>query len=146
MSIKALIIEGGETVIADVQEVHDKEKQEFLGYRVTNPYVAELVWDSRPDAPVDGTDINGRAQGAEVNFRYWAPLSSAREFDFVKDYVRVIYDVHEDTLKLYASVIAHQQEHFENAVSPELSKTVVSVASDESVADVAKATNQAFDS
>ena len=30
MSVKALIIEGGETVIADVQEVHDKQKQEFL--------------------------------------------------------------------------------------------------------------------
>ena len=34
MSVKALLIEGGETVIADVQEVHDKQKQEFLGYRV----------------------------------------------------------------------------------------------------------------
>ena len=46
MSVKALIIEGGETVIADVQEVHDKEKQEFLGYRVKDPYVANLVWEA----------------------------------------------------------------------------------------------------
>ena len=46
MSVKALIIEGGETVIADVQEVHDKQKQEFLGYRVKDPYVANLVWEA----------------------------------------------------------------------------------------------------
>lgn len=144
MSIKALIIEGGETVIADVQEVHDKEKQEFLGYRVTNPYIAELVWDARPSAPVDGTDITGTSQGAEVNFKYWAPLSSAREFDFVKDYVRVIYDVHEDTLKLYASVIAHQQEHFENVVTPDLSKTIVTPMPDSS--EPSALTEQAFDS
>ena len=49
MSVKALIIEGGETVIADVQEVHDKEKQEFLGYRVKDPYVCLLYTSDAAD-------------------------------------------------------------------------------------------------
>ena len=91
MSVKALIIEGGETVIADVQEVHDKEKQEFLGYRVKDPYVANLVWeDYEKDATIDGAV--GNATEARVDFKYWAPLSDSREYDFVKEYVRVIYD------------------------------------------------------
>ena len=145
MSIKALIIEGGETVIADVQEVHDKQKQEFLGYRVTNPYVLDFEWEDKPDATVEGTDVTGAAQGAEINFIYWAPLSAEREFDFVKDYVRVIYEPHEDALKLYMSMLAHQQEHFTKSVSPDLSKTVVTPLPEESDPSLA-AGNEAFDS
>lgn len=127
MSIKALVLEGGETVIADVQEVHDKEKQEFLGYRVSNPYIATLDWKDTPPAPVEGTDISGDAQGAEVNFTYWGPLAAVREFDFVKDYVRVIYDAHPDTIQLYMSVLSHHQEHFTNKVEVDTSKTIVTM-------------------
>lgn len=131
MSIKALVLEGGETVIADVQEVHDKEKQEFLGYRVINPYIATLDWQDTPAPTVEGTDISGDAQSAQVNFSYWGPLSATREFDFVKDYVRVIYDAHPDTIQLYMSVIAHHQEHFTNKVDVETSKTIVTMVPEE---------------
>ena len=126
MSVKALIIEGGETVIADVQEVHDKQKQEFLGYRVKDPYVANLVWESAENNPeVDGAV--GNATQARVDFNYWAPLSDSREFDFVKDYVRVIYEPSPDTLELYFSVLAHHQENYTKEVSPDLSKTIVTM-------------------
>ena len=55
------------------------------------------------------------------------PLSDAREFDFVKDYVRVIYEPSPDTLELYFSVLAHHQENYTKEVSPDLSKTVVTM-------------------
>ena len=148
MSIKALVLEGGETVIADVQEVHDKEKQEFLGYRVSNPYIAEMEWSDVPAAPVEGTSLSGDAQSAEVKFSYWGPLAATREFDFVKDYVRVIYEAHPDTVQLYMSVLAHHQEHFVNEANVDTSKTVVTMLPEEG-ADGAAANNdpsQSFDS
>ena len=126
MSVKALIIEGGETVIADVQEVHDKQKQEFLGYRVKDPYVANLVWEAADvDPEVNGAV--GNAKQGRVDFNYWAPLSDSREFDFVKEYVRVIYEPSPDTLELYFSVLAHHQENYTKEVSPDLSKTIVTM-------------------
>ena len=126
MSVKALIIEGGETVIADVQEVHDKEKQEFLGYRVKDPYVANLVWEAADvDPEVNGAV--GNAKQGRVDFNYWAPLSDSREFDFVKEYVRVIYEPSPDTLELYFSVLANHQENYTKEVSPDLSKTIVTM-------------------
>ena len=126
MSVKALIIEGGETVIAEVQEVHDKQKQENLGYRVKDPYVANLVWESAEVNPeVDGAV--GNAKQGRVDFNYWAPLSDSREFDFVKDYVRVIYEPSPDTLELYFSVLAHHQENYTKDVQVDTSKTIVSM-------------------
>ena len=127
MSVKALIIEGGETVIADVQEVHDKEKQEFLGYRVKDPYVANLVWeDYEKDATIDGAV--GNATEARVDFKYWAPLSDSREYDFVKEYVRVIYEPSPSTLELYFAVLAHHQENFTKEVTVDTAKTVVTLS------------------
>ena len=37
MSIKLLVLETGETVIGDIKEVMDKEKDEALGYKVEAP-------------------------------------------------------------------------------------------------------------
>ena len=112
---------------------------------MTNPYIVELEWEDKPDATVEGTDVTGSAQGANANFRYWAPFAREREFDFVKDYVRVIYEPHEDALKLYMSMLAHQQEHFTNTVYPDLSKTVVTMTPEDSDPSLANE-NQAFDS
>ena len=132
MSIKALILEGGETVIANVSEVHDKEKQEFLGYRVENPYVATLVWGEKTVAAVEETTVVGEGQEAEVQFNFWAPMAAEREFDFVKDFVRVIYEPHPDTVKLYMAVLNHHQENFVRNVQGETEKTIVSMVGDDS--------------
>ena len=143
MSVKALIIEGGETVIADVQEVHDKQKQEFLGYRVKDPYVANLVWEPAENNPeVDGAV--GNAKQGRVDFAFWAPLSESREFDFVKDYVRVIYEPSPDTLELYFSVLAHHQENYTRDVQVDTSKTIVTLPS-EAGPDGAQISNESAD-
>ena len=144
MSVKALIIEGGETVIADVQEVHDKQKQEFLGYRVKDPYVANLVWEAADvDPEVNGAV--GNAKQGRVDFNYWAPLSDSREFDFVKEYVRVIYEPSPDTLELYFSVLAHHQENYTKDVQVDTSKTIVTLPS-EAGPDGAQISNESADS
>ncbi len=143
MSVKALIIEGGETVIADVQEVHDKQKQEFLGYRVKDPYVANLVWEAADvDPEVNGAV--GNAKQGRVDFNFWAPLSESREFDFVKDYVRVIYEPSPDTLELYFSVLAHHQENYTKDVQVDTSKTIVTLPS-EAGPDGAQISNESAD-
>ena len=110
MSIKAMVLEGGETILARVKEVHDKEKQEFLGYRVEDPYITHIEWGNKTETSVEGTTVIGDSDEGEVKFSFWAPLAAEREFDFVKDFVRVIYEPHEDTVKLYMAVLAHHQE------------------------------------
>ena len=143
MSVKALIIEGGETVIADVQEVYDKQKQEFLGYRVKDPYVANLVWEPADVNPVVDGAVGNAKQG-RVDFAFWAPLSESREFDFVKDYVRVIYEPSPDTLELYFSVLAHHQENYTKDVQVDTSKTIVTLPS-EAGPDGAQISNESAD-
>ena len=143
MSVKALIIEGGETVIADVQEVHDKQKQEFLGYRVKDPYVANLVWEAA-DVDPEVSGAVGNAKQGRVDFNYWAPLSDSREFDFVKEYVRVIYEPSPDTLELYFSVLAHHQENYTKDVQVDTSKTIVTLPS-EAGPDGAQISNESAD-
>ena len=98
MSIKAMVLEGGETILARVKEVHDKEKQEFLGYRVEDPYITHIEWGNKTETSVEGTTVIGNSDEGEVKFSFWAPLAAEREFDFVKDFVRVIYEPHEDTV------------------------------------------------
>ena len=86
MSIKAMVLEGGETILARVKEVHDKEKQEFLGYRVEDPYITHIEWGNKTETSVEGTTVIGNSDEGEVKFSFWAPLAAEREFDFVKDF------------------------------------------------------------
>ena len=152
MSIKAMVLEGGETILANVKEVHDKEKQEFLGYRVENPYVTHIEWGNKTETPVEDTAVIGNSDEGEVKFSFWAPLAAEREFDFVKDFVRVIYEPHEDTVKLYMAVLAHHQEQYTKSVTVDTSKTIVTMVGDDDPTqalggkDVAPGSNTAFDS
>ena len=123
MSIKLLILETGETVIGDIKEVMDKEKNEALGYRVEAPYVIDYTPGSvqnldeeRPEEVSDG----------DIGFRFWAPLSADREFDFTYDFVRVVYEPHSDIIAAYLEVIARHQAENTIVVEPEMNETNVS--------------------
>ena len=131
MSIKAMVLEGGETILANVKEVHDKEKQEFLGYRVENPYVTHLEWGNKTETSVEGTAVIGDSEEGQVKFSFWAPLAAEREFDFVKDFVRVIYEPSEDTVKLYMAVLAHNQENYQKSVTVDTAKTIVTMVGED---------------
>ena len=131
MSIKAMVLEGGETILARVKEVHDKEKQEFLGYRVEDPYITQIECGNKTETSVEGTKVIGASDEGEVKFSFWAPLAAEREFDFVKDFVRVIYEPHEDTVKLYMAVLAHHQEQYTKSVTVDTGKTIVTMVGDD---------------
>ena len=52
MSVQAIILETGETIIADVTEAIDKAENKSLGYKLLNPFVINLVYDK----PVETTE------------------------------------------------------------------------------------------
>ena len=84
-----------------------------------------------------------------MKFRYWGPLARERDFDFVKDFVRVIYEAHPDTVQLYMSVLAHHQEHFRREVQVDTSKTVVTMLPEDGAPENQLGANdpsQSFDS
>ena len=144
MSIKAMVLEGGETILARVKEVQDKEKQEFLGYRVEDPYITHIEWGNKTETSVEGTTVIGDSDEGEVKFSFWAPLAAEREFDFVKDFVRVIYEPHEDTVKLYMAVLAHHQEQYTKSVTVDTGKTIVTMVGDDDPTNALK--ENSFDS
>ena len=144
MSIKAMVLEGGETILARVKEVHDKEKQQFLGYRVEDPYITHIEWGNKTETSVEGTTVIADSDEGEVKFSFWAPLAAEREFDFVKDFVRVIYEQHEDTVKLYMAVLAHHQEQYTKSVTVDTGKTIVTMVGDDDPTNALK--ENSFDS
>ena len=139
-----MVLEGGETILARVKEVHDKEKQEFLGYRVEDPYITHIEWGNKTETSVEGTTVIGDSDECEVKFSFWAPLAAEREFDFVKDFVRVIYEPHEDTVKLYMAVLAHHQEQYTKSVTVDTGKTIVTMVGDDDPTNALK--ENSFDS
>lgn len=124
MSIQVLVLETGETVIGDISEVLDKEKNESLGYRVTDPYIVKTVYESLdPNAP----EGEVQEQRARIDFDFWAPLAKDREFDFVKDFVRVIYTPQESVTQMYFDTLAKKESVDGNEVNVDTMKTIVTV-------------------
>lgn len=124
MSIQVLVLETGETVIGDISEVLDKEKNESLGYRVSDPYIVKTVYESlNPDAP----EGEVQEQRARIDFDFWAPLAQDREFDFVKDFVRVIYTPQESVTQMYFDTLAKKETVDGNTANVDTMKTIVSV-------------------
>ena len=124
MSIQVLVLETGETVIGDISEVLDKEKNESLGYRVSDPYIVKTVYETiDPNAP----EGEVQAQRARIDFDFWAPLAQDREFDFVKDFVRVIYTPQESVTQMYFDTLAKKESVDGNEVNVDTMKTIVTV-------------------
>ena len=124
MSIQVLVLETGETVIGDISEVLDKEKNESLGYRVSDPYIVKTVYESLDTAAPEG---EVQAQRARIDFDFWAPLAQDREFDFVKDFVRVIYTPQESVTQMYFDTLAKKESVDGNEVNVDTMKTIVTV-------------------
>lgn len=125
MSIKLLILETGETVIGDIKEVMDKEKNEALGYRVEAPYIVDFVPGSTQNLNEDAPNPDD-VQQADIGFRFWAPLSADRDFQFTYDFVRVVYEPHESIITTYLEVIARYQAESTVYLEPDMNQTVVS--------------------
>ena len=63
---------------------------------------------------------------------------------FVKDLVRVLYEPHEDTVKLYMAVLAHHQEQYTKSVTVDTGKTIVTMVGDDDPTNALK--ENSFDS
>ena len=131
MSIQAVNLETGETIIGDIQEVIDKEANESLGYKIENPFVLNISYETplgTDDQPVEG----GEGTDAKIDFTPWCPLSSAREFRVERDFCRVIYDAHGNVVEMYINTVAHWNEHNMHSVTVDEEKTIVTTAAGDS--------------
>ena len=138
MSIKLLVLETGETVIGDIKEVMDKEANEALGYKVEAPYTIDFMPGSTQnlDAPAPNPED---VQQGDIGFRFWAPLSADRDFQFTYSFVRVVYTPHEDIVSAYLNVIARYQAENTVHIDPDMNETVVSENPADPVGDTAVA-------
>jgi len=124
MSIQAVILETGETIITDVQEVIDPQENKSLGYKLTNPFVLNLDYSQ----PADTTIKGGEANDAKVDFTPWCPIASERQFQVERDFCRVIYKVHGSLEELYVNTLANWDEYNVNKVDVETARTHVTTS------------------
>ena len=125
MSIKLLVLETGETVIGDIKEVMDKEKDEALGYKVEAPYTIDFTPGSVQNLDEEAPNPDDVPQG-DIGFRFWAPMSADRDFQFTYNFVRVVYTPHEDIVTAYLNVIARYQAENTVHIDPDMEEIVVS--------------------
>jgi len=125
MSIKLLVLETGETVIGDIKEVMDKEKDEALGYKVESPYTIDFTPGSTQNLNEAAPDPSTVPQG-DIGFRFWAPMSADRDFQFTYNFVRVVYEPHADIVAAYLDVVARYQSENTVHLDPVMNETVVS--------------------
>ena len=124
MSIQILILETGESVIADVREALDPEENKSLGYLVDQPYEVRVAMHRRIDtAELADADIN---DASSVEFRAWAPLSAERTYRFTEDFVRCIYKPHQEVVGQYFEILQKWQEANKKVIEVDKSKTNIS--------------------
>ena len=124
MSIQILILETGESVIADVREALDPEANKSLGYLVDQPYEVRVAMHRRIDtAELADADIN---DASSVEFRAWAPLSAERTYRFTEDFVRCIYTPHQEVVGQYFEILQKWQK--ENTKVVEIDKSATNTS------------------
>lgn len=121
MSIQILLLETGESVIADVREALDPGENKSLGYLVDQPYEVRVAMHNRIDT-ADIADAN-LENSSSVEFRAWAPLSAERTYRFTEDFVRCIYKPHEEVIGQYFEILQKWQKENTKTIIPEKSMT-----------------------
>lgn len=121
MSIQILLLETGESVIADVREALDPGENKSLGYLVDQPYEVRVAMHNRIDT-ADIADAN-LENSSSVEFRAWAPLSAERTYRFTEDFVRCIYKPHEEVVGQYFEILQKWQKENTKTIIPEKSMT-----------------------
>ena len=124
MSIQILILETGESVIADVREALDREENKSLGFLVDEPYEVRAIINRRIDTEdLENTDLKN---SSSVEFRAWAPLAANRTFRFTEDFVRCIYKAHDDVVQQYIDILQKWKE--ENTVTVHTEKSMTNTS------------------
>ena len=117
MGIKICLLKTGETVIGNLKEVLDNRENKSLGYRIIHPYVVEFKYKNT--LRIENNEVvSSEEDNSELSFRFWAPLSSDREFNFPHEFVEVIYSPHKTVEESYNSIVNHYIS--ENTISVEV--------------------------
>ena len=106
MSVKLCLLRTGETVIGDLKEVLDPEKNQSLGYKIIHPYSVDFTY--RNTLKLEGEQVSSSNEDkSEYAFKFWAPLSAEREFNFAYDFIDVIYQPHKVVEEAYNTIVNH---------------------------------------
>lgn len=124
MSVQLCLLRDGETIIADLKEVLDPEKNTSVGYRVSNPFIIDFGFRNLTKV-VDQSVEELKEDDNNICFRPWAPLAKRTEFDFPHNFIEVIYEPHDEVLTSYISVIEHFKKKFLHEVTVDTDQTVV---------------------
>ena len=130
MSLQLCLLETGETVIADIREAINPESNESLGYLVTNPFKITHVINNKVNVAEMTEDTNTSPENAaSLAYSVWAPLSRQNNFNFHKDFVRVIYDPDETVVEQYTEILEKWLEEHTLEVVTDKHSTNVSMGS-----------------
>lgn len=128
MSIKLCLLKTGETVIGDVKEVFDPNENKSLGYKMSAPYVVDYQYEKTltvEDENIEGNVKETPQEDSQISFKFWAPLSSERDFNFPYEFVEVIYEPHDKIVQSYLAILEHWQMENTLNVTVETDKTLV---------------------
>lgn len=120
MSVKICLLKTGETVIGDLKEVLDPVENKSLGYKIEHPYVIDFTYTSSLQLDENGVN-DSEKRDSTYAFKFWAPLSSEREFNFNYDFVEVIYSPHKLVEESYNTIVNHYIN--ENTISVQVDGT-----------------------
>ena len=93
MTVKLVLLKSGETVIADVKEVHQEEK--LYGYLFTNPQ--RVFYDS----PVLVPEEEKKSSVVNVSLTKWMIISNSNQMVVPFDWVVTIVDPIDSLAKMY---------------------------------------------
>jgi hypothetical protein len=93
MTVKLVLLKSGETVIADVKEVHQEEK--LYGYLFTNPQ--RVFYDS----PVLVPEEEKNSSVVNVSLTKWMLLSKSNQMVVPFDWIVTIVDPIDSLAKMY---------------------------------------------
>lgn len=129
MSIQICLLRSGETVIADIKEALDPEKNESVGYFVSNPFIIDHKYETV--VALDDEVVENPENKSSLEFKRWGPLARRYEFNFPSEFITVIYEPAPILCETYVSLIQQWQEDNTVSVECDKSRTNVSLMSKE---------------
>ena len=108
MSIKLCLLKTGEIVVGDLKELFDASENRSLGYKISAPYTVDYRYEKTlivEDENIAGNVKETPQEDSQISFKFWAPLSSERDFNFPYEFIEVIYEPHDKIVQSYLAIL-----------------------------------------
>lgn len=145
MSIKLCLLKTGETVIGDVKEVIDPNENKSLGYKMCAPYIVDYQYEKTltvEDGTIEGNVKETAQKDSQISFKFWAPLSNERDFNFPYEFVEVIYEPHDKIVQSYLAILEHWQTENTLSVTVETDQTIITMGRGEAPENLLESNNE----